>query len=389
MFINGGPGFCNRDAGPITTFMSDRADVLVVGGGVIGLTCAYFLAREGVRVTVVEQGQLGREASWAGAGILPPGNPAAARHPFDQLRAHSAALFPLLSAELRERTHIDNGFLVCGGLEFDGGAASTPAADQEWRGEGIGCEALDEAAAMRLEPGLARGLGRVSHLPDLAQLRNPRHLSALVAGCRSFGVEMREGCLVHALQRQGNRITAVLIAGASLTAERYLLTGGAWTGALLRPLGWDVGIKPVRGQIALLQTSEPLLRKVLMWGPRYLVPRPDGRTLVGSTEEDVGFDRRTTATAIAELLALAARLVPALGNAHLERCWAGLRPGSPDGLPILGQVPDIDNLFLAAGHFRAGIQTSPATGLVMKELLLGQALTLRLEAFSLGRFRTE
>jgi glycine oxidase len=246
--------------------------------------------------------------------------------------------------------------------------------------------ALDEAAARRLEPALAPGLGRAVHLPELAQLRNPRHLKALAAGCRSFGVEVRPGCAVHTFERRGDRITGALSAEGLLRAERYLLASGAWTGELLRGLGWMVPIKPVRGQIALLQTTQPVVRKVLMWGPRYLVPRPDGRTLVGSTEEDAGFDRRTTATAIAGLLDLAARLVPALAVAHLERCWAGLRPGSPDGLPILGRVPGLENFFVAAGHFRAGIQLSPGTGLVMKELLLGQPLTLPLEAFSLERF---
>jgi glycine oxidase len=124
---------------------------------------------------------------------------------------------------------------------------------------------------------------------------------------------------------------------------------------------------------------------VLLWGSRYLVPRPDGRVLVGSTEEDVGFEKRTTAAAIAELLLLASHLVPGLASAHVERCWAGLRPGSPDGLPFLGAVPGFDNLFVAAGHFRAGIQLSPATALVMKELLLGQAPTLPMEPFRLDR----
>jgi glycine oxidase len=141
----------------------------------------------------------------------------------------------------------------------------------------------------------------------------------------------------------------------------------------------------VRGQIALLQTGRPLIRRVLLQGARYLVPRPDGRVLAGSTEEDAGFDKRTTAGAIAELVRFAASLVPALAGAHLERCWAGLRPGSPDGLPFLGPVPGLANLFVAAGHFRAGIQLSPATGLVMKELLLGQRPSVALEAFRLDR----
>ena len=141
----------------------------------------------------------------------------------------------------------------------------------------------------------------------------------------------------------------------------------------------------MRGQIALLNTGCPLLRRIIEQGKRYLVPRPDGRVLVGSTEEDAGFDKRTTAGAIEGLLHFAFETVPDLAQAHLERCWAGLRPGSPDGLPFLGAVPGFDNLWVAAGHFRAGLQLSPATGLVMKELLLGQPTTIPLEPFRLDR----
>jgi glycine oxidase len=363
--------------------MEQRTDILILGGGVIGLTTAYFLAREGVRVEVIDRGDFGQEASWAGAGILPPGDPAHARTPFDQLRSHSAALFPTLSDELRERTGIDNGHLRWGGLEFVGESEGT--AEQEWRGEGIEAERVEGEALRRLEPALARDLGPAFHLPGMGQLRNPRHLKALLAGCAAWGVRLRPGCPAHGFEQRGGRILAVQTAEGSLTAGRYLLAAGAWSEPLLDQVGWRPGIRPVRGQIALLNTRIPLLRRVLMWGPRYLVPRPDGRVLIGSTEEDVGFDKRTTARAIAELLELAGRLVPALAGAHLERCWAGLRPGSPDGLPFLGTVPGYDNLFVAAGHFRAGIQLSPGTGLVMKELLLGQPTTVPLDPFRLDR----
>jgi glycine oxidase len=363
--------------------MSERADILVIGGGVIGLTAAYFLAREGVRVAVVDKGDFGQEASWAGAGILPPGDPSHARTPFDQLRAHSAALFPSLSAELRERTGIDNGYLRCGGLEIAG--AADDAADEEWRGEGVAFEVLDRKALQAFEPAVAPAFKTAYHLPDLAQLRNPRHLKALLAGCAALGVVLRPGCPVHGLEVRGERVTAAHTAQGRIEVGRYLMAAGAWTAALLERVGWQPGIRPVRGQIALLNTGTPRFRRVLMYGPRYLVPRPDGRVLVGSTEEDAGFDKRTTAGAIGDLLAFAFSLVPELASAHLERTWAGLRPGSPDGLPFLGRVPGFDNLDIAAGHFRAGIQLSPATGLVLKELLLGQQLTVALEPFRPAR----
>jgi glycine oxidase len=363
--------------------MPGSPDVLILGGGVIGLTAAYFLAREGVSVEIMDRGDFGREASWAGAGILPPGNPERCRTPFDQLRAHSAALFPSLSAELKEQTGIDNGYLRCGGLEFP--CDDEEAAADEWRGVGIAFEMVRDHDLRRLEPALSSSLDRAFFLPDMGQLRNPRHIKALLAACPLRDVRLRPHRPALGLERQGTRITGVRSADGTSAAGRFLLAAGPWTDTLLEPLGWRPGVHPVRGQIALLNTGAPMIQKILVRGKRYLVPRADGRVLAGSTEERVGFDKRTTAAAIRDLLGFATELVPDLGGAPLERAWAGLRPGSPDGLPFIGRVPGIDNLFVAAGHFRSGIQLSPGTGLVLKELLLGQQTTVNLAPFRLDR----
>ncbi|MBY0523771.1 MAG: glycine oxidase ThiO [Gemmataceae bacterium] len=363
--------------------MSSQPDVCIIGGGVIGLTTAYFLARDGIQVEVLDKGDFGQEASWAGAGILPPGSPSATLSPYDQLRAQSVALFPSLSSELRERTGLDNGFVRCGGLEFLG--EDEAAAAEEWRGEGIAFEVLDTKALHRLEPAVSKELTTAYHLPEMAQVRNPRHLHALLAGCRALGVQLTPGCPVHGFERQEDRVVGLRTSTGPRSARRFLLATGAWSDPLLEAVGWQPGIHPVRGQIALLNTGAALFRRVLCLGKRYLVPRPDGRVLIGSTEETSGFDKRTTSEAIAGLLNLAKSLVPALGQAPLERCWAGLRPGSPDGLPFLGAVPGCENLFVAAGHFRSGIQLSPATALVMKQLLTGQRPAISLDAFRLDR----
>jgi glycine oxidase len=362
--------------------MATHADVLVLGGGVIGLSTAYFLARDGIAVDVLDKGDFGQESSWAGAGILPLSNLTEARTPFDQLRGHSCRLFPILSQELRELTGIDNGYLRCGGLELSSGPGDT---GEEWHAAGVPLQILDQPALARLEPHLAGGLGKAIHLPDMAQVRNPRHLKALLAACKSYAVRLMPGCPVHGFVCDKQQIKAAKTLAGNISADRFLITTGAWTSPLLESLGVTVPIKPVRGQIALLNPGTPLFRRILLCGSRYLVPRPDGRVLVGSTEEDAGFDKRTTSQAIAELLTLANKLVPALAGSHLERCWAGLRPGSPDGLPFLGTIPGWDNFFIAAGHFRAGIQLSPGTALVMKECILGRPLSFAIDAFSLER----
>jgi glycine oxidase len=359
--------------------MTAHPDVLILGGGVIGLTAAYFLAGDGASVSLLDRADLGQQASWAGAGILPPADPSSAHTPVERLLALSNSLYPGLSQELRERTGIDNGFLVCGGVEVPTEGPT------EWHGEGTRSVVLDRHGLSALAPDLADFVTRAYHLPDLAQLRNPRHLRALIAGCALRGVRLVPGCAARGFQKEGGRVDAVETEQGPFHAGKFLVAAGAWSDELLGELGWRPGIRPVRGQIALLNTDRPGVRPVLLHGKRYLVPRPDGRWLIGSTEEEAGFDARPTAGGIAGLLAFGSGLVPVLAEAHLERCWAGLRPGSPDGLPYLGPVPGWENVFVAAGHFRAGIQLSPGTARVMTDLLSGRAPAVPMDAFRLDR----
>jgi glycine oxidase len=172
-------------------------------------------------------------------------------------------------------------------------------------------------------------------------------------------------------------------------AGQICLTAGAWTGALARQLRIAPEIAPIRGQIVLLTSSRPMPGRIVNEGSRYLVPRGDGRVLAGSTEEDVGFDRSTTAGGVAGLLDFALGLVPALAAAKIERSWAGLRPATRDGLPYLGRVPELENAFVAAGHFRSGLQLSPGTAVVMSQLIRGVPADVDLHAFRLDRHDTD
>jgi glycine oxidase len=361
--------------------MRTQPDVLVIGGGVIGLTTAYFLGREGAAVQVLDRSAPGTEASWAGAGIIPPGHPERATTPYDRLRAESSRAFPALSAELRERTGIDNGYRVCGGIEvFE---LTNPAILDMWAAEGISHTPLDADDLRRLEPAAEIPPAECYHLPDMAQVRNPRHLRALVAGCENFGVRIAANVPVVRLETSDGRVTAAISeAGVRFSADRYLIASGAWSDRLLRQLGLQAGVHPVRGQMVLFHPNRPLLRHVVCVEKRYLVPRDDGRILVGSTEEpEAGFEKRTTEAGIAALTEFAIRVVPKLAGLAPEKSWAGLRPGSPDGMPHLGRIPGIDNAFVAAGHYRAGIQLSAATGRVMTDLIAGRQPSIPIEAF--------
>lgn len=366
------------------------ADAIIVGGGVIGLSLAYELAGAGWRVRLIERGQPGREASWAGAGILPPAGRQPSTDAHHELARLSDQLYPIWSAELREQTGVDNGFRRCGGIylarEENEVAELRRQADQ-WRQRGVVAEPLDARALADREPALVRGdaVRAAWWLPEEAQLRNPRHLKALSAGCALRGVEVCAGVAVaDFIVRQG-RLTEVVTSAGAMSASWVCVTGGPWTKSLLARLGVEVAVRPVRGQMVLLGPAHPCLRAVINEGRRYLVPRPDGRVLVGSTEEDAGFDKRTTAEAIAGLLKFAVGLAPALGNLSIEQCWAGLRPGTGDGLPYLGKLPSVENAYVAAGHFRGGLHLSPATAVVMARLIRGESPGIDLSPFRVDR----
>jgi glycine oxidase len=360
--------------------MAQHPDVAVIGGGIIGLTAAYFLAKAGRSVTVFDRSDLGKEASWAGAGILPPGNPERAATPADKLRAIGSARFPAFSAELRELTGIDNGYRPCGGVEF-----LHPADEYVlplWDREGVAFERLTAEAVKRLEPALGDVPGKAFHLPGCAQVRNPWHLRALVAACERVGVVLRPHEPIRQLTRDG----ITLESGQRVEADRYLIAAGAWSERLVEAFGFRPGVHPVRGQIVLLNPGRPTIRRVVMLGKEYLVPRGDDRVLVGSTEEpEAGFENVNTAAAVAELRELARRTVPVLGHAEVEKCWAGLRPGSPDGLPFIGPVPGAENVLVAAGHFRAGVQLSIGTAELVTDLLTGRTPCVPPVAFRLYR----
>ena len=350
-------------------------DVLVIGGGVIGLSTALRLADEGVSVTVVDRQQVGREASWAGAGILPPGrnqiptlgDTAESRERF--LRCLSNSIWPELSTQLFEQTGIDNGYHQCGAIEVADSANAWVDQLPGWESEGITFELLTKRPEIRRHvPGLDGTFANAVWLPEFCQVRNPRHLKALRMACQLSGVEILEYIPDLLLRASGSIVTAST-GSRTFSSDRLCISAGAWTGPLLRQLNIDLPIRPVRGQMIQLKPAKLSFRCVIQQGRRYLVPRPDGLILIGSTEEQAGFEKQTTNGGVRGLLDFAASLVPELTTAALVRQWAGLRPGSPEGLPFLGRIDCFDNLFVGAGHFRSGLQMSPGTAQLLAEAL--------------------
>lgn len=347
-------------------------DVLIIGGGVIGLSIAYEAAGRGLSVILLERAQPGSEASWAGAGIVPAGGDDRVGSPVHRLQSAANRIWPRLAEELREQTGIDNGYFRCGGISVADGQqiAELHAQMQEWRRTGVECEVLDPAVLRDFEPQLSIGRkSLVCRVPGVAQVRNPRHLKALLAACVLRGVEVRPGELVTTILRRDERVESVETTSGRYTASRYVIAGGAWSGPLLSQCGIEAGIVPVRGQIVLLSTPTLPFRRLIECGPRYLVPRPDGRILIGSTEEWVGFNKGTTAAGVQGLLEFAQGLVPALAEARVEQTWSGLRPHARRGTPYVGPLPGLDNALVATGHFRGGLSLSPITARLIGQLL--------------------
>jgi len=346
------------------------ADVLVLGGGVIGLSIAYDLAGHGLEVTLLDRGRPGREASWAGAGVLPPASWYVDHPALDAWCQAAAPMHAELSARLREETGVDDEYWPCG-AEYQTTDANHDYVDQtlaRWRSRGV-----DVRGPERLVPGEA-------------QVRNPRRLKALLAACRVRGVRVVADVEAHGFERCGEVIDAVRTSAGRFSAGAYCLAAGCWTPRLAAEADTHAPGEPVRGQMLLLRPTTPTLDRIVHRYPYYAVPRRDGRVLVGATLERAGFANQTTAQARADLLAAAAAIEPSLTGAAVEGHWAGLRPASADRLPQIGPLPGLSNAWVAAGHHRSGLQLAPPTAELISAMIRGERCDLPSEAFDPARF---
>ncbi len=346
-----------------------EADVAIVGGGVIGCLTAIELRRAGLRPVVIERGEAGREASWAGAGILCPIQPWLYPDAFTRLAMASLAMWPDLARELEARTGIATQWRRTGlTIPFfaEDAAAERDEALAWSRRFGWRVEELDAAAARAREPVLAADVRQALCWPDVAQVRNPRLLRAVRARMRALEIPLCEGREVVAPVEADGRVAGVRLAGGGeVRAPHVLLAAGSWSGELARRFGVALPVEPVKGQIALLRASPGRVRGIIKHPSVYFVPRVDGRVLVGASMERVGFTRGTTAREIARLLAAMRRIAPGLADAPVEREWMGFRPGTPDGLPCLGPVRGRKGLWVASGHYRNGVLLAPASARLM------------------------
>jgi len=292
--------------------------------------------------------------------------------------------------ELGELTPADTGFWRSGLLELYVDDAEVREATERaaWqRAAGYAVEWLDETSVRKRQPALAPELPVRGALlfPEVAQVRPPRLLKALGEAVRRLGVDIREYSAAVGLARSGDRVAGVgLASGESISAPIVVNAAGSWASQLAPEMA-GMPIRPIKGTIVLLEVATQPSREILVSAAGSLYPRADNKLLLGATMEDVGYDRRVKLEAVRTLVQQALDLVPGLRDANLITAWTGLRPYSHDNVPYLGAVPDLEGAFVAAGHYRSGILLAPITGLLLKEVILGQASTLPTEPYQMSR----
>lgn len=364
------------------------ADVVVVGGGVVGCAAAYYLAKAGAGVTLLERDGVAAGASGAAAGMLVSPPEAAASGAFRDLCRAAVDVYPFLVEALRDETGVDVQYSHSGLLLV----AETEARAQalrmvvRWQRElGLSLDWVEGDPLRRLEPALSDRVRGAAYSPEARHVNPGLVAQALAQAAAARGAVLKLGTAVTGFIRRGSGVAGVRTDGGDrIAADRVVLTAGPWTRRLARGLGVDVPTRPVRGQMLAYQYRG--VRHILWGEDGYLVPKAGGFLFAGATVEDVGFRLRTTRRGLAELRGMAAAMVPALRYAEVASAWAGLRPGSPDGLPIIGPLPGWPNVYVASGHHRNGILLGPLTGKLIAQLIAGCRTEVSLEPFSPARF---
>ncbi len=362
-------------------------DVAIIGGGIIGGSIAFELARQKLRVVLLDRQQPGQEASWAAGGMLAPAAEAHHLPPLVPLGIASLKLYSDFIAAIESVSDCRVGYRKDGALLV----FFSPTAERErnemvtlHRKLGLAAESISTEEAQLFEPALNPAAATVEQLPGEASVDNRALTAAVLAAAERHGAEMRPGAGVRAVQVEGSRATGVIADGGKISAGQVIVAAGCYSGGI-SPLERYAPTIPVRGQMVALRAENVRLSRTLRSPRGYLVPRNDGRIIAGSTLENAGFDKHVTPAGLQQILNAALELVPALASAAILETWSGLRPDTPDHLPVLGPT-DLQGLSIATGHYRDGILLAPITAKLAREWVLGEPTTLPIEGFSPLRF---
>ena len=352
--------------------MSKHPDCLIIGGGLIGMLTARELALAGMQVSLLERGETGRESTWAGGGILSPLYPWRYDDAISDLAQYSQTVYPNIVKALNEETGLDVEWTQSGLLMPD--CADVELAKQWASRYGAELNYIEGNELSEVAPELSAHLSQTGAIwmPKVAQVRNPRFARALRASIDKLGVKVLTKQAVSEISISSGKVEGVVtLSGEKLLANKVVVASGAWSASLLEPLGLELPVEPVLGQMLLYKAQPETVKRIILNQDRYVIPRRDGRVLVGSTLEHTGFEKQTTDAARIELESEAQRIVPALADFQIEAHWAGLRPGSPNGVPFIGACPEVEGLYLNTGHFRNGVILGAASSAMLASLILG------------------
>lgn len=347
-----------------------RVHIIVIGAGISGMMSARELLLAGAQVTLIERRQPGRESSWAGGGIISPLYPWRYADAVNLLARISQKAYPEIAAQLAENTGIDPEYLNSGLLILAPDETQAAARwAQQWQVE---LQQIDKRQIHDIESTLKSPVDEGLWLPQVAQVRNPRFMKALHRELEKLGADFIVESPVTGFGHQGANITTVKTIDQNYSADNIVLCSGAWAAEMLRESIPQPKIEPVRGQMLLFKTKPGTVKRITLWDSHYTVPRKDGRVLFGSTIEHTGFIKETTREAAELLHQCAIDIYPQLSRYPVEHHWAGLRPGSPGGVPYIGRHPEYDNLFINAGHYRNGVVLAPASATLVTDLVLSR-----------------
>ncbi len=369
--------------------MSDvkKTDIVIIGGGIIGCSIAYYLCKAGLEVTVLERGEIGGQASGAAAGLLAPLGPLGGPGPYADLLLASFALFPELVVELEAVSGIQLGYERTGALRIVRNPKRIVRLQKhlaEWQPLGLRMHWLSGDEARQLEPLLAPDICAAIYAPEESQINAAHLVQAFAVGARKLGAQIYDHTPVASIQHQAGRVTGVQMGqGDSISCSHLVITAGAWAAQVTAGLDVIVPIRPLAGQMLALQNVG--LQHIIFGEAAYVIPRGD-EVLVGATREEAGFVAQTTTEGQDWLHNVACKLVPALSVSTIRRSWAGLRPSTPDTRPVLGPIPGWSNMLLASGHNSVGIALSPLTGQLITECIVSRQVPELLRPFLLDRF---
>ncbi len=363
-------------------------DVVVIGGGLIGCSIAFELAAEKLKIAVLDKQQPGREASWAAAGILSPAPESAKDIPLLSLSRESLRIYPDFVRAVEETSGEATGYTRNGTLQL----FSTPDAERErdqllaeHKRLGLAAESISMRAAREKEPSVGSTTHALAFLPDEGAVEPRLLMDAVAAAAKRRGVEIRANCTVTSLLQEQGRCVGVC-ADRKIAAQHVILAAGCFSGEVDREVARRcVPTRPVRGQMLALKRAGLRLHRVLRSERGYLVPRADGRIVAGSTTEEAGFEKKVTASGIMQILAAGVELCPQLAGAEIVETWSGLRPGTPDALPILGPT-GMAGLLAATGHYRNGILLAPITAKLVRQWITTGQANFDVQRFSPLRF---